>query len=61
MVLLKVLAPPMVCAVLKSTKFCVADPVPPLAIPNTPVAIFEASRLGMSRRRNRAHRDCAAY
>ena len=32
-----VLAPAIVCAVVKSTKFCVAEPVPPLAIGKIPV------------------------
>ena len=36
---LNVLAPATVCAVVKSTKFCDAEPVPPLATGNVPVTL----------------------
>ena len=35
----KVLFPPMVWAVVKSAKFCVAEPVPPLAMATIPVTL----------------------
>ena len=39
--LLNVFAPATVCVVVKSTKFCVAEPVPPLATVTMPVTVPE--------------------